>query len=38
MDKLVLEGNNARENLHKITAKCTKIFIEVSDWMRIISR
>jgi hypothetical protein len=38
MEKIVLEGNNARENLHKWTVECTKIFREVSDWMGIISR
>jgi hypothetical protein len=38
MHKIILEGNNAREILHKRTTKCTKIFREVSDWMGIISR
>jgi hypothetical protein len=38
MEKIVLEGNNARETLHKRTVECTKIFREVSDWMGIISR
>jgi hypothetical protein len=37
MERVVLEGNNARETLHKKTAECTKIFWEVSDWMGIIS-
>jgi hypothetical protein len=32
------EVNNARETLHKRTIECTKIFVEVSDWMGIISR
>jgi chromosome segregation ATPase len=38
MEKIILEGNNARETLHKRTAECTKIFREISDWMGIISR
>jgi hypothetical protein len=38
MEKIILEGNNARATLHKRTVECTKIFIEVSDWMGIISR
>jgi hypothetical protein len=38
MDKLVLEGNNARAALHKCTTKGTRIFREVRDWMRIIAR
>jgi hypothetical protein len=38
MDKIVLEGNNARATLHKRTIECTKIFQEVSDWMGIIVR
>jgi hypothetical protein len=38
MEKIVLEGNNAREALHKHTNECTKIFREVSDWMGIIAR
>jgi hypothetical protein len=38
MEKVVLEGNNAREALHKRIAECTKIFHEVSDWMEIIVR
>jgi hypothetical protein len=37
MERVVLEGNNARETLHKRTAECTRIFWEVSDWMGIIS-
>jgi hypothetical protein len=37
MERVVLEGNNARETLHKKTAECTNIFWEVSDWMGIIS-
>ena len=37
MEKIVLEGNNASETLHKQIAKCTKIFKEVSDRMGIIS-
>jgi hypothetical protein len=38
MEKMVLEGNNAQATLPKHTTKCTHIFIEVSDWMGIISR
>jgi cysteinyl-tRNA synthetase len=38
MEKVVLEGNNAREALHKCTTECTRIFHEVSDWMGIIAR
>jgi hypothetical protein len=38
MEKVVLEGNNARETLHKRTTECTRIFHEVSDWMGIIAR
>jgi hypothetical protein len=38
MEKIVLEGNNARATLHKCTTECTKIFREVSDWMGIIAR
>jgi hypothetical protein len=38
MERVVLEGNNARETLHKKTVECTKIFWEVSYWMGIISR
>ena len=38
MEKIVLEGNNARATLHKQTVECTKIFKEVRDWMGIISR
>jgi hypothetical protein len=38
LEKIVLEGNNARETLHKRTSECTEIFREVSDWMGIISR
>jgi hypothetical protein len=38
MERVVLEGNNARATLHKWTVECTKIFREVSDWMGIISR
>jgi hypothetical protein len=38
MEKIVLEGNNARATLHKRTTECTKIFREVSDWMGIIAR
>jgi hypothetical protein len=38
LEKVVLEGNNARVTLHKRTAECTTIFKEVSDWMGIISR
>jgi hypothetical protein len=38
MEKIVLEGNNARATLHKRTTECTNIFREVSDWMGIIAR
>jgi hypothetical protein len=38
LEKVVLEGNNARVTLHKRTAECKTIFKEVSDWMGIISR
>jgi hypothetical protein len=38
MQKIVLEGNNARETLHKHTTECKNIFREVSDWMGIIAR
>jgi hypothetical protein len=38
MEKIVLEGNNERETLHKRTVKCTKIFGEIIDWMGITSR
>jgi hypothetical protein len=38
MEKIVLEGNNARATLHKHITKCTKIFQEFSDWMGIIAR
>ena len=38
MEKVVLEGNNARVALHKCTTKCTKIFREVSDRMEIMAR
>jgi hypothetical protein len=38
MEKIVLEGNNARETLHKHTTECTRIFREVNDWMGIITR
>lgn len=38
MEKIILEGNNARATLHKHTTECTKIFKEVSDWMGIIAR
>jgi hypothetical protein len=38
MEKVVLEGNNAREELHKRTIECRKIFHEVSDSMGIIVR
>ena len=37
MEKIVLEGNNARETLHKRTTECINIFREVSDWMGIIA-
>jgi hypothetical protein len=38
MEKVVLEGNNARAALHKHTNECTRIFREVNDWMGIIAR
>jgi hypothetical protein len=38
MEKVVLEGNNAREALQKCTTECTKIFQEVNVWMGIIAR
>jgi hypothetical protein len=38
MQKIILQGNNARAALHKHTTDCTKIFREVSDWMGIIAR
>jgi hypothetical protein len=38
MEKIVLEGNNARETLQKRTGECTKILREVSNWVGIISR
>jgi hypothetical protein len=38
LEKVVLEGNNARVTLHKRTVECTTIFKEVSDWMGIILR
>jgi hypothetical protein len=37
MEKIVLEGNNARATLQQCTYECTKIFREVRDWMGIIS-
>jgi hypothetical protein len=37
LEKVVLEGNNARVTLHKKTVECTTIFKEVSDWMGVIS-
>jgi hypothetical protein len=38
MQKIILQGNNARATLHKQTMDCTRIFKEVSDWMGIIAR
>jgi hypothetical protein len=38
MQKIVLQGNNARAALHKHTEECKQIFREVSDWMGIIAR
>jgi hypothetical protein len=38
MEKVVMEGNNAKETLHKCTTECTKIFHEVSDWMGTMAR
>jgi TolA-binding protein len=38
MEKIVLEGNNARAALHKHTTECTKVFREVSNWIGIIAR
>jgi hypothetical protein len=38
MQKIVLQGNNARATLHKHTEECKQIFREVSDWMGIIAR
>jgi hypothetical protein len=38
MEKIVLEGNNARTTLHKCTTECTMILREVSDQMGIIAR
>jgi hypothetical protein len=38
MQKIILQGNNARAALHKHTTDCTKIFREVNDWMGIIAR
>jgi hypothetical protein len=38
MQKIVLQGNNARATLHKHTVECKLIFREVSDWMGIITR
>ena len=38
LEKVVLEGNNARVTFHKRIVECTTIFKEVSDWMGIISR
>jgi DNA repair ATPase RecN len=38
MQRIILQGNNARVTLHKKTTDCTRIFKEVSDWMGIIAR
>jgi hypothetical protein len=38
LEKVVLEGNNARITLHKNNAECTTIFKEIIDLMGVISR
>jgi hypothetical protein len=38
LERVVLEGNDARDVLHKKTVECTTIFKEVSDWMGVITR
>jgi hypothetical protein len=38
MQRIILQGNNAGAALHKKTTECTRIFKEVNDWIRIISR
>jgi hypothetical protein len=37
LEKVVLEGNNARITLHKNYVECTTIFKEINDWMGVIS-
>jgi hypothetical protein len=37
LERVVLEGNDARALLHKKTVECTTIFKEVSDWMGVIT-
>jgi uncharacterized coiled-coil DUF342 family protein len=37
IQRFVLEGNDARDLLHKNIAKCTTIFKEVSEWIGVIT-
>ena len=37
LERVLLEGNDARSLLHKKTIKCTTIFKEVIDWMDFIT-
>jgi hypothetical protein len=38
MQKIILQGNDARATMHKHTAECTKTFMEFNDWMGIMAR
>jgi hypothetical protein len=37
LERVFLEGNDARDLLHKNTVECTTIFKEVNDWMGVIT-
>jgi hypothetical protein len=37
LERVFLEGNDARDLLHKKTVECTTIFKEVNDWMGVIT-
>jgi hypothetical protein len=37
LERVVLEGNDARALLHKKMVECTTIFKELSDWMGVIT-
>jgi hypothetical protein len=37
LERVVLEGNDARDLLHKKTVECTTIFKEVNNWMGVIN-
>jgi hypothetical protein len=37
LERVVLEGNDARDLLHKNIVECTTIFKEVNDWMGVIT-